>query len=405
MKKSLFGWANTTKSIAKSGGWDIYDDKFDEIWSDQYGNKLLPPSKFDPLLSELEIPSPGFPPKHDLVKKAKNLISEYDYFDDTTPLKIWISGTNGKTTTTQMTGFLLEKWGGIIGGNVGTPLGELDKNAKIWILETSSFTIHYTKFAVPNLYILLPVTPDHLSWHGSFEEYEKAKLKPLLKMKTGSVALIPKKYENYEISKNTLAKVIFYENEDDLAKLAEVKISDINFKTPFLVDALLALCVERILFDRADVFYLNNFKIEANKLEILHDKLNRIWVNDTKATNIDAAIQALKRYKDKKIHLILGGDDKGVDLSPVFEEASKMDLTIYAIGKNYQKILKLSDKFNIKSVSCEILQTAVDEIYKVLKKDEVALLSPACASLDQFKSYAERGDKFKEFIALQDNNL
>lgn len=400
MKKSLFGWGNTTKSIAKSGGWDIYDDKFDENWSDQFGNRLLPPKDFNADLSELEIPSPGFPPHHDLVKKAKNLISEYDYFNDTTPLKIWISGTNGKTTTTQMIGFLLKKQGGIIGGNVGTPLGDLDKNAKIWILETSSFTVHYTKFATPNLYVLLPITPDHLSWHGSFKEYENTKLKPLLNMKTGSLVLIPKKYENFENVKNSLAKVIFYENEDDLAKLAEIKISDIKFETPFLIDALLALCVQRILFDEVDFELLNSFKIEGNKLEILQDSFKRTWVNDTKATNIDAAIQALKRYKNKKIHLILGGDDKGVDLSPVFEVASKMDVKIYAIGRNYQKILNLCECFKIQSVSCEFLQNAVNEISKNLQIDEIALLSPACASLDQFKSYAERGDKFKEFIAL-----
>ena len=107
MKKSLFGYGLTTKAIAEhcrdEGGWDIYDDKF-EISSgtpklDEFGNALLNPSEFDPAASELEIPSPGFPPYHELVRKAQNFISEYDYFGDYEGLKIWFSGTNGKTTT------------------------------------------------------------------------------------------------------------------------------------------------------------------------------------------------------------------------------------------------------------------------------------------------------------------
>ena len=84
MRKSLFGYGGTTRAIAKNfggeGGWDIYDDKFSEISSDEWGNTLLPPNLFVPEKSSLEIPSPGFPPSHELVKNAQNLISEYDYF-------------------------------------------------------------------------------------------------------------------------------------------------------------------------------------------------------------------------------------------------------------------------------------------------------------------------------------
>ena len=245
MKKSLFGYGKTTKAIAKNvkfdGVWDIYDDKFNEISKDDLGNNLLPVSEFDPLKSTLEIPSPGFPRTRGLVKKAKNLISEYDYFKDTSPVKIWISGTNGKTTTTQMAGLVLKKSGAVIGGNVGEPLANLDKLAKFWILETSSFTIYYTKFATPQIYALLPITPDHISWHGSFEEYEKTKLKPLSMMGEGSVAIIPKKYNDIK----SKAKIYFYEDESDLAKICGANLKDINFKVPFLMDALLALCIEK----------------------------------------------------------------------------------------------------------------------------------------------------------------
>ncbi|MGG7048432.1 MULTISPECIES: UDP-N-acetylmuramoyl-L-alanine--D-glutamate ligase [unclassified Campylobacter] len=400
MKKSLFGYGGTTKAIAKSGGWDIYDDKFSEISSDEFGNRLLPVSEFCPENSEIEITSPGIPPSHEFIKKARNLTSEYDYFADkygiNLPFCVWISGTNGKTTTTKMMQHLLEIYGSVMGGNVGTPLAKLDPNAKIWILETSSFTMHYTFRAKPGIYVLLPITPDHLSWHGDFSEYEKTKLKPLSYMGENSVAIVPKIYADTP----TKACVISYENETDLAKFCGVDESEIAFKTPFLMDALLALAVEKILLDKCDVGRLNKFVIEPNKLEEFSDKFGRVWVNDTKATNIDATIQAIKRYDGKFLHLILGGDNKGVDLSPVFKALSAKNVQIYTIGSNSQKLTILSKKFGIRCVKCDFLEVAVGEISKVLKVGEIALLSPACASLDQFKSYAERGDRFKEFVNL-----
>lgn len=281
-----------------------------------------------------------------------------------------------------------------MGGNVGIPLANLDLNAKIWVLETSSFTLHYTNYAVPGIYALLPITPDHLSWHGSMAEYEKTKLKPLAKMHEGDVAILPEKYA----STKSAAKILTYKNEEDLAKLTGISIKNVNFKVPFLMDALMALLIEKIMFDKADVDILNNFVIEGNKLEEFYDARGRIWVNDTKATNIDAAIWAVRRYKEKKIHLISGGDDKGVDLHPLFEEIAKFNPKIYAIGSNTDKIVTLCEEFNLKCTRCEILTKAVDEISKNLLKDEVALLSPACASLDQFSSYAERGKIFKEAV-------
>ena len=398
MKKSLFGYGKTTKAIAKNvkfdGVWDIYDDKFNEISKDYLGNNLLPVSEFDPLKSTLEIPSPGFPRTHELVKKAKNLISEYDYFKDTSPVKIWISGTNGKTTTTQMAGLVLKNNGAVIGGNVGEPLANLNELAKFWILETSSFTIYYTKFATPQIYALLPITPDHISWHGNFEEYEKTKLKPLSMMSKGSAAIIPKKYDGIK----SKAKIYFYEDESDLAKICGVNLKDIKFKVPFLMDALLALCIEKFATNSLNLNLLNTFKIDKNRVEEFKDSKNRLWVNDTKATNLDAVIQALKRYKDKKIHLILGGDDKGVDLTPLYKNFESYNLEIYAIGSNTLKILNLALKFNVKAHKCDFLQDAVKNIDISLKNDEVALLSPACASLDQFSSYEERGNLFKKFV-------
>ena len=396
MIKSLFGYANTTKSIAKSGGWNIYDDKFKVASSDKYGNALLPIDKFDPNLSELEIPSPGFPPSHKLIKSAKNLISEYDYFRNSTPKSIWISGTNGKTTTTKMTEHLLRDRGAIMGGNVGIALGDLvGKKAKIWILETSSFTIHYTKFASPDIYTLLPISDDHISWHGSAKEYENAKLKPLSMMREGSVAIVPKCYEKIK----SHAKIIGYEDEIDLANKFNIDIGRIDFRVPFLMDAIMALAIENIIFSSLSINLLNKFIIEPHKLEELRDNKGRLWVNDTKATNIDATLQALARYKGEKIHIILGGDDKGVSIKKAIVAAVNQGAKIYAIGSNCDEITKIAKSLNAPVYNAKTLDNAVNLIDKMMEKDDVALLSPACASLDQFSSYAQRGDKFKEYIS------
>lgn len=398
MKRSLFGYGGTTRAIARSGGWDIYDDTFNNISTDEWGNTLLPVKDFNPQNSKLEITSPGIPPSNLLIKQACNLISEYDFFEKTSPFKIWISGTNGKTTTAKMTQHLLEKYGSVLGGNVGTALALLPQDAKIWILETSSFTIHYTKTANPGLYLLLPITPDHLSWHGSMQEYENAKLKPLSLMQEGSIAVLPAKFKD-KIN-NTMAYTIFYESEEDIAKICGINIDEIKFKTPFLLDALLALMAEKILFDNCNIKLLNKFIIEEHKLEELTDKQGRTWVNDTKATNIDATIQAIKRYEKSPIRIILGGDDKGVDMSELFEEIVKLKdkIHIYAIGKNGQRLIEFAKNYGIKATLCGILDNAVKEINTSLKADEIALLSPAAASLDQFSSYAHRGNKFKELI-------
>jgi UDP-N-acetylmuramoylalanine--D-glutamate ligase len=321
-------------------------------------------------------------------------MSEYDYFANTTALTIWISGTNGKTTTTQMMQHLLQNRGSQAGGNIGTPLAKLNKNAKIWILETSSFTMHYTNIASPNIYVLLPIKPDHLSWHGSMKEYENSKLKPLASMKEGEIAIVPHTYKDIK----TDAHLITYKDEDTLAKYFDIDTKKVNFKGAFLLDALLAMSVEKILFDKKDYNKINSFKLDPHRQEELLDSKNRLWVNDTKATNIDASIAALKRYKDSFIHLILGGDDKGVELNELFEYLKNLSVKVYAIGSNKDKLHNLALEYNIDSQLCENLADSISKIDKNLKENEVALLSPAASSLDEFSSYAQRGDEFKSAI-------
>ncbi len=392
---TLFGFGKTTKAIAnRFGNCKIYDDKFSALTIDKKDNYYYPSEDFDPLRSSLEIPSPGIPPSHPLIKKAKNLISEYDLFFDNMPTSIWISGTNGKTTTTEMIELLLKDKGAVAGGNIGNPLANLDNQASLWILETSSFTLHYTNKAYPNIYILLPIKPDHISWHGSYKEYEKAKLKPLSLMGEGDVAIVPKKYKDIKSS----ALVIGYEDSNDLAKRFELDLSKIRFKEPFLLDATLAISVQKILFFKADYDLLNSYKIGRHRVEEFRDKIGRVWINDSKATNPDAVIAALNSIKDKKIYLIVGGDDKDANQDELFELLSKIDVELFAIGKNQDKLNDLAKEYGIKCTLCNTLDIAVKKIDTLHDKNSIAILSPSASSLDQFDSYVERGEKFIKFV-------
>ena len=392
---SLFGYAKTTKALAQKIQHVVfYDDKVSKPFIDENGFKVKPSSEFNPKYSDIEIPSPGIDPSNNLIQKARNLISEYDFFTDLMPLSIWISGTNGKTTTTQMMQHLLKDKNSQEGGNIGIPLAKLNPNANIWILETSSFTMHYTNKASPNIYVLLPITPDHISWHGSIDEYINSKLKPLKAMKEGEVAIVPHVYKNID----TKAHLITYKNEEDLANYFEIEIKKVKFKGAFLADALLAMAVDKILFDRVNYEQINSFTLDPHRQEELKDSKGRLWVNDTKATNIDASIAAINRYKDSYIHLILGGDDKGVELDELFIFLQNKNIKIYNIGSNKDKLSTLAQTYSIDFIKCKNLNDAISQINTNLKSNEVALLSPAASSLDEFNSYAQRGDEFKEAV-------
>jgi len=349
---------------------------------------------------ELTVVSPGIPPNNYMVQNTRNLISEYDLFSDKIPFSVWISGTNGKTTTTQMLQHLLKATNSQAGGNIGFPLAKMDVTKKIWILETSSFTLHYTNKAKPNIYILLPVSEDHLSWHGSFKEYVEAKLKPLILMSENDTVILPSRFKKYK----TQAKAIYYDNTKDLEEIFSIDSTKIKFKEPFLMDAVVSLAIAQVITNKTDYNLINSFVQDPHKLEEFRDFKNRIWVDDSKATNVDATIQALKTYKDKNIYLILGGDDKGADLIPLFKELTNYKIKLYVIGKNADKLFSLAQKYKIEAIQSDILKKAVAQINLDFIDIQygLALLSPAAASFDQFSSYKDRGDQFKEFIGKSD---
>ena len=452
MNLSLIGYGLTTRAIARylGGNQTFYDDRTEEPREDEVGNHIFPTSHFDPDKSDLQILTPSIPPHHPILKTARNPISEYDFFlgdhqssvpqqelrdekkgagtsvpqnatevaspikkalqsnayqnssllipnsslERPKPFTVWISGTNGKTTTTQMLTHLLSDRGAVSGGNIGTPLADLDPDAPIWVLETSSYTLHHTRTASPDIYLLLPITPDHLDWHGSPEAYAADKLRPLLTMREGELALVPRGLDLPE----TNAWVVEYDSVEFLADFFDLDPSRLRYRAAFLEDAMLALAVTRTLFDEADYDRLNAFTLDHHRQEEITDAHGRLWVNDSKATNVDATLQALATYADPPIHLILGGDDKGVDLAPLMDTIASMNITLYIVGTNNDRLITMAEERFIPAHSCHTVENAIETIHPNLKPGEVALLSPAASSLDQFASYAKRGELFMERV-------
>lgn len=376
----------------------VFDDQFLKKREDDFGNVFLPSS--EDMQTSMQIPSPGIPPFHSLISSSSNLVSEYDLLLHNQE-QIWISGTNGKTTTTEMLEWILHDFGGVSGGNIGTPLASLASQCpKIWILETSSFSLHYTQRAYPKVYLLLPVREDHISWHGSFEQYVKAKLSPLERMRQECTAIIPQELENQDEILSTKAKVITYKTSQDLADFFGFDLKKVDFKEPFLLDAMMALSGAKLIVDQDLSDSLASYKIGDHKMETFKDVGGRVWIDDSKGTNVDATIWALRANKDKKIYLILGGDDKGADLAPLFDELQKYDIEIFGIGSNARKLEALSVQYGFVFHLCRELKVAIEKIDSRHTQESVAILSPAAASLDQFASYKERGEMFQRMAKV-----
>lgn len=439
----------------------IYDDRYEHDEFDSIGNIYQPFKNVVTLHeknpngdSNLAIISPGIAPDSVFLNYFKNIISEYDFIFHIAKkiYTIWVSGTNGKTTTTEMLSCMLNAKSG---GNIGVPLATLFmqdikdikdisqiKNNKlkyhkvyevtsmqdsnvIWVLETSSFSLHYTYYALPNIYILLPLSEDHISWHGSFIAYISDKLKPLQYMNYAKnpkkhYALIPRELMQYEVAKNiinnTQANVMLYADSNELYSFlqCEKKYFE-HFKEPFRLDFLVAasgmrfgnvaFCMDNIL----------KYKIGAYRMEE-YNKHGLLFINDSKATNPHAVLSALHTYSNYRIYLILGGDSKGAKMNMLYPFLQENKVKVFSIGKDGGMIANECRAENIWVKECVKLEEAMESIYFQLCSDysldsiknidkccddtnrPIIMLSPACASLDQYLSYKQRGDMFNMLI-------
>lgn len=380
--------------------------------------------------SDVIITSPGIPPHADVYKLIKNKIEifgEIDlaYKETNTPF-IAITGTNGKTTTTKLVSEILINAGlkAPACGNIGIPPTSLlnEKNLDYFVAELSSFQIATNPSFKPQIAVFLNYAPDHVDWHGSEENYFKAKADLFLKNEPAWAVLNAKNFKIAYLKLDITSNVYFFGREaedkcvfikenkilikDKNKKILEViELSDIPLKGEHNIENIMAaVAVAHIAgVDNQTIrTSIINFLPPEHRIEYV-DIIDGIkYYNDSKATNCDSTICALKAFGNEKIVLIAGGRDKGTELSEFCTAVANHANAVILIGeagKRFESALKQSGFSNIYNKNS--LEEAID-FASELKQGDV-LLSPACASYDMFKNFEERGQAFKNYVRNKKN--
>jgi UDP-N-acetylmuramoylalanine--D-glutamate ligase len=334
-----------------------------------------------------------------------------------------ITGSNGKTTTTALAGRIVAAGGRkvLVGGNIGTPAISFVESSTedTWsVLEISSFQLETIETFHPRIAVVLNVTPDHLDRHYTFENYAAAKARILENQTAGDFALLNADDARcVAMAAKTKAAVFWFSRlkqvergafaseeriiwRDGKVEHEIMPVSDISLKGAHNVENVLAgVCVgllagaEPAQIRRA----VGEFKAVEHRLEYVATVRGVEYYNDSKATNVDATLKALESFPGR-VHLILGGKDKGSDyglLNPLLKERAKR---VYTIGAAAAKIE--SQVRGVEVVGVGTLEAAVKRASESATSGDVVLLAPACASFDQFVSYEHRGRVFKEQVRL-----
>lgn len=340
-----------------------------------------------------------------------------------TPI-IGITGTNGKTTTTELCAAMLKATGYKVftGGNIGTPLIEYamtDQTADVCVVEVSSFQLDTSRLFRPHIAVVLNVTPDHLDrYAGDLKRYGLSKMRIFANQTPGDFAILNVDDAFLRGYKRALsAQTLWF---GDLKKHAETKhrygaqlpaqgvmhleinrrrfeldISQFKLLGPHNRENLAAAALAALAFG-ADIAgiekALGAFAISPHRVALVAQKAGVRFIDDSKATNIDAVVRALDCIEGQCV-LIMGGLDKGCDFTGLRPSIKAKVQAIVAIGAAQQKIMaEFSDLTRVETSAT--MEAAVQKAYVLAKPDASVLLSPACASFDMFESYAHRGDEF-----------
>jgi UDP-N-acetylmuramoylalanine--D-glutamate ligase len=333
-----------------------------------------------------------------------------------------ITGSNGKTTTTALTGDVIG-WGGYesqVGGNIGTPAISLVAEATddtYTVLEVSSFQLETIQSFHPEIAVVLNVTPDHLDRHGSFEAYLAAKKRIFENQASGDYAVLNADDEQAaKMGQGIQSQVRWFSRKKEVARGAFVRdgrivhrddagehevmpVSDIGLKGAHnLENVLAAVCVGMMIPCEPHRIRsaVKEFKAVEHRLEYVTSINGVAFYNDSKATNVDATIKALESFPGN-IHVILGGKDKGSPytvLNPLLEDRVKR---VYTIGAAAGKIeAEIAGAAEV--ISAGTLEVAVRRAFEAASPGDIVLLAPACASFDQFDNYEHRGRVFKDLV-------
>lgn len=333
-----------------------------------------------------------------------------------------ITGSNGKTTTTALTGEIIAAGGyaTLVGGNIGTPaisLAERSTRESVVVLEVSSFQLETIQTFRPSVAVVLNVTPDHLDRHRTFEAYTAAKARIFENQQSGDFAVLNADDPTcVAMAKCTPAGVFWFSREQEVSQGACVRDGKVWFRGPqgehaiMLVseiplkgshnveNVLAAVCAGALIGCQPKQIgvAVRNFKAVEHRLEFVATVRGVDYYNDSKATNVDATIKALESFP-ANIHIILGGKDKGSDYTALNELLRTRAKRVYTIGAAAAKI-ESHIRGAAEVVHAETLNTAVKRAAASASPGDIVLLAPACASFDQFSNYEHRGRAFKEIV-------
>jgi UDP-N-acetylmuramoylalanine--D-glutamate ligase len=361
---------------------------------DAAGVDVRPGTEDEALLDgiELLVKSPGVPAEARLVAGARargipvwsELELGYRLLDRAR--FVAVTGTNGKTTTAELLGSMM---GAPVAGNVGRALTELDGHVEDgWVVcEVSSFQLEDVHEFRPRVGVLLNLEPDHLDRHGTFDAYRAAKLRLFERQGPDDVAVLPRGFEPVPGA----AERWEFAGDDPLP--AEPLIPGTHNRE----NAAAATAAARAagVPDAQIAAALRTFRGVPHRLEHVAEVGGILWVNDSKATNVAAAVRALAAY-DAPILLIAGGRAKGESFAPLAQAAKGHVRRAYLLGEAADAIA-----FALGEISHELsgdLGTAVHAAARTAAPGEVVLLSPACASYDQFSDFEHRGDEFRRLV-------
>jgi UDP-N-acetylmuramoylalanine--D-glutamate ligase len=330
---------------------------------------------------ELLVKSPGVPREAPLVDDAARrgieIWSEVELgYRLLRPRLIGVTGTNGKTTTSELLGAMLKV---PVAGNVGRALtdldGEIEPGDRV-VCELSSFQLEDVHELACEIAVLLNLEPDHLDRHGSFEAYRAAKLR------------IFERAETKIVPRGLGLGGIEFSADDPLP--AEPLIRGAHNRENAAAATAAARAAGASEQQIAEA--LRTFPGVPHRLELVRELNGVRYVNDSKATNVAAALRALAAYEDEPVHLILGGYRKGEDFAPLAAAIGPNVKTVHLIGDTATELAHAIPEAQGDG-DLESALAAIDP-----EPGDVVLLSPACASYDQFRDFEERGEEFRRLV-------
>jgi UDP-N-acetylmuramoylalanine--D-glutamate ligase len=328
---------------------------------------------------------------------------------------IAVTGTNGKTTTTEWIGHLHRQAGApvAVAGNVGTAasslVGEVEPGATV-ACEVSSFQLEDTEAFAPEVAVLLNLSADHLDRHGTFERYVAAKLRVFAHQDGGDLAVIPEGIAVGRELGGQAARVTFgaraaaalREHEgwlwwqgERVVEVDEISLPGVHNRENAMAAA--AACLARGLDREPVAAGLTNFPGVSHRLELIAVRGGVTYVNDSKATNVGSTLVALQAYAGG-VHLIAGGRSKQQDFSPLASLIAVRCRAVYLIGEAAPELEAALAVSGVKLHSVGELDRAVAAARDAAAPGEVVLLSPACASYDQYRDFEARGEHFRALV-------